>query len=97
MIIINNNALCRGSKDSGVNSESFPLMQTDSETLMREGCKLAGVTWEKAKQELSWTKQTPSHVFCHQVGQAQRKLMYETIQLDMKKDFSTQTVARLRA
>ena len=76
-------------KDSGVNSESSPLMQTDSETLMKEGCKLAGATWEKAKQELSWTKQTPAHIFCHQVGQAQRKLMYETVQLDMQKDFST--------
>jgi acyl-CoA:acyl-CoA alkyltransferase len=89
MAATQHNDLCRGSEDSGVHSEASPLMQTDSETLMKEGCKLAGATWGKAKQELGWTNETPIHVFCHQVGQAQRKLMYETVQLDMQKDFST--------
>lgn len=89
MAATQHNDLCRGSEDGGMHSEASPLMQTDSETLMKEGCRLAGTTWEKAKEELGWTNDTPKHIFCHQVGQAQRKLMYETVQLDSEKDFST--------
>ncbi len=74
------NNLCQGD-DSNMN--------TDSETLLQEGCKLARVTWEKTKRVLGWTNDTPDRIFCHQVGTAHRRLMYNSIEMDMAKDFST--------
>lgn len=83
------NHLCRGSSDGGIHSESAPLMETDSETLMKEGCKLAGETWTATKDELQWHKEDVDRVFCHQVGSMHRKLLFETLNLDIAKDFPT--------
>jgi len=84
------NKLCRGNdeSDTGVDNWS-PLMQTDAETMMREGCRLAGQTWSYTKKALNWTNQDVSRVFCHQVGHSHRKLLYETLSLPVEKDFST--------
>ncbi len=79
------NHLCRGSDGSG----GIPLMETDSETLMREGCRLAGKTWARTREVLGWNDEDVSRVFCHQVGKGHRKLMYESVGLDIEKDFST--------
>ena len=83
------NHLCRGSDDSGVSGNWSPLMETDSEALMQEGCRLAGKTWARTRDELGWTNEDVSRVFCHQVGKGHRKLMYENIGLNLQKDFST--------
>ena len=84
------NKLCRGNEepDTGVDNWS-PLMQTDAESMMREGCHLAGETWSCTKKTLGWTNEDVNRVFCHQVGHAHRKLLYETLSLELKKDFST--------
>ncbi len=83
------NNLCRGNDDAGANAEWAPLMQTDSEKLMQEGCRLAGRTWARTRDILGWKNEEVSRVFCHQVGKGHRKLMYESVGLDLKKDFST--------
>ncbi len=83
------NHLCRGSDDSGGARDWSPLMETDSETLMLEGCRLAGKTWARTREELGWENEDVSRVFCHQVGKGHRKLMYENVGLDPEKDFST--------
>ncbi|MCH8156669.1 MAG: 3-oxoacyl-ACP synthase III [Nitrospinae bacterium] len=84
------NDLCRGSDETGTGSESWsPLMNTDAETMMREGCKLAGETWDSARKVLGWENDDVARVFCHQVGQMHRKLLFETLGLDLEKDFST--------
>lgn len=83
------NNLCRGNDDSGAGSNWSPLMQTDSEVLMKEGCQLAGETWRAFRKTLKWSNEDIDRVFCHQVGQAHRKLMYQTIGLSLEKDFST--------
>ena len=84
------NKLCRGNDESkpGITNLS-PLMKTDAETMMLEGCRLAGKTWDCAKKILGWANDDVSRVFCHQVGHAHRKLLYETLSLELKKDFST--------
>jgi 3-oxoacyl-[acyl-carrier-protein] synthase-3 len=84
------NKLCRGNDESktGVTNWS-PLMKTDAETMMREGCRLAGQTWDCAKEILGWGNNDVNRVFCHQVGHAHRKLLYETLSLELEKDFST--------
>jgi len=83
------NHLCRGSDDSGAAGEWSPLMETDSETLMREGCRLAGKTWVRTREILGWKEEDIERVFCHQVGKGHRKLMYESVGLKLEKDFST--------
>jgi 3-oxoacyl-[acyl-carrier-protein] synthase-3 len=74
------NHLCRGTAGN---------MSTDSETLLQEGCKLARQTWAKTQQMLGWTNSVVNRVFCHQVGSAHRKLLFKTLELESKKDFST--------
>jgi 3-oxoacyl-[acyl-carrier-protein] synthase-3 len=64
-------------------------MNTDAESMMHEGCTLAGETWEVTKKVLGWNGDDIGRVFCHQVGQMHRKLLYETLGLDLTKDFST--------
>ncbi len=83
------NELCRGNQDSGAHADWSPLMQTDSENLMQEGCRLAGETWDVFKDTLGWRNDSVDRLFCHQVGRAHRKLLYETLGLDLRKDFST--------
>ena len=82
--------LCRSnSGDTGVDSTSTLLMNTDSEELMTAGCALAGEAFPLFKKELGWNNDDINKVFTHQVGSAHRKLLYESIALDEKKDFST--------
>jgi len=83
------NELCQGNEDMGMGGDSSPLMETDSETLMKEGCQLAKDTWETTKSEFGWSNEDVDKVFCHQVGHIHRKLLYETLELDLQKDFST--------
>ena len=83
------NDLCRGNDDSGMGADSAPLMETDAETLMQEGCALAKETWEIAKSNLGWNDQSVDRVFTHQVGRLHRKLLFDSLNLDMNKDFST--------
>jgi acyl-CoA:acyl-CoA alkyltransferase len=83
------NHLCRGSDDSGAGGKWSPLMDTDSETLMQEGCRLAGKTWIRTREILGWNNEDVNRVFCHQVGKGHRKLMYESVGLNPEKDFST--------
>jgi 3-oxoacyl-[acyl-carrier-protein] synthase-3 len=84
------NKLCHGNDDSktGITNWS-PLMKTDAETMMQEGCRLAGQTWAFTKKILGWANDDVNRVFCHQVGHAHRKLLYETLSLELEKDFST--------
>lgn len=84
------NNLCRGNDDSKARIDNWlPLMKTDAETMMREGCRLAGQTWDHTKKILEWVNDDVNHVFCHQVGHGHRKLLYETLSLELEKDFST--------
>lgn len=83
------NDLCQGTEDMGMGADSSPLMQTDSETLMKEGCQLAKDTWALTQSAFGWSNQDVDKVFCHQVGHIQRKLMYKTLGLDIEKDYST--------
>lgn len=81
------NKLCR--EDKTQVSADGPLMATDSEALLNAGCALAGRTWEKTKQELGWTNDTPDRFFAHQVGTAHRRLLYATLGLGLDRDFPT--------
>lgn len=61
-------------------------MQTDSEQLLLAGVALAQETWRDftAEQGSAFDR-----FVCHQVGSAHRRKLYETLGLDLAKDFST--------
>ncbi|HYC72177.1 MAG TPA: 3-oxoacyl-ACP synthase III [Opitutaceae bacterium] len=77
--------LCQG--DSG--DAGSLVMQTDSEQLLLAGVEVARATWSKFERATGWTRATPARFICHQVGSMHRKKLYETVELDLAKDFST--------
>jgi 3-oxoacyl-[acyl-carrier-protein] synthase-3 len=74
--------LCQGDT---YGAESL-AMQTDSEQLLLAGVALARETWGDftAEQGSSFAR-----FVCHQVGSVHRRKLYETLGLDLAKDFST--------
>src|SRR5688572_5295302 len=74
--------LCQG---DSYGTESL-AMQTDSEQLLLAGVALAEETWRDftAEQGSDFAR-----FICHQVGSAHRRKLYETLGLDLAKDFST--------
>lgn len=64
-------------------------METDSEQLLVAGVEVASATWQKFEQETGWNRATPDHIICHQVGSTHRRKLYETVGLDLAKDYST--------
>jgi 3-oxoacyl-[acyl-carrier-protein] synthase-3 len=79
------NDLCQGDRAHG---DSL-VMQTDSEQLLVAGVELAQDTWNAFKRETGWTESTPARFVCHQVGSMHRRALYETLGLEVARDFST--------
>jgi len=76
--------LCQGdTADGGLQ------MQTDSEQLLLAGVQVALDTWNLFEKETGWTRETPNRFICHQVGSTHRRKLYETVGLDLNRDFST--------
>ncbi len=83
------NHLCRGSTDTGFGKDAAMTMRTDSETLLVDGCELAGQTWGMFRDHLGWSNGKPARVYSHQVGIAHRDKFYEAIGMEPTNDFST--------
>jgi 3-oxoacyl-[acyl-carrier-protein] synthase-3 len=81
------NDLCTGG--GKVAHDGHVIMQTDSEAVLTHGIELAQKTWKDFKNELGWENTTPDRIFCHQVGSAHRKMLYEALELDINKGFPT--------
>jgi 3-oxoacyl-[acyl-carrier-protein] synthase-3 len=64
-------------------------MQTDSEELMRQGIAAGAATFEQFLAATGWEPADIDRTFCHQVGVAHRKLMFESLELDPAIDFAT--------
>jgi 3-oxoacyl-[acyl-carrier-protein] synthase-3 len=65
------------------------LMATDSEALMREGVAAAQSTFAAFLEEMKWQAGDIQKTFCHQVGRAHHRLLFESLGLDQRIDFST--------
>lgn len=74
--------LCQGDT---YGAESL-AMQTDSEQLLLAGVALAKETWNDFSAEHG---EGFDRFVCHQVGSVHRRKLYETLGLDLTKDFST--------
>jgi 3-oxoacyl-[acyl-carrier-protein] synthase-3 len=64
-------------------------MQTDSERMLEAGVALAGETWAEFQRETGWRGADLDRIICHQVGSAHRRRLFETLGLDLAKDYST--------
>ena len=64
-------------------------MATDSEELMQRGIETANDTWRDFQTELGWQASDIDVFFCHQVGQAHARLLFERLGLDPARNFET--------
>src|SRR5262245_37039349 len=65
------------------------VMQTDSEELMRQGVAVGVETVGLCLAVAGWEAENIDRTFCHQVGVAHRKLLFESLGLDPAIDFAT--------
>src|SRR4051794_30868064 len=65
------------------------IMQTDSEELMRRGIAAGAETFERFLAAAGWESDDIHRTFCHQVGVAHRKLMFDSLGLNPEIDFAT--------
>jgi 3-oxoacyl-[acyl-carrier-protein] synthase-3 len=65
------------------------FMDTDSEELMRRGVAAGAATFKRFLGAAGWQQENIDRTFCHQVGVAHRKLMFESLGLDPAIDFAT--------
>lgn len=65
------------------------FMHTDSEALMREGIATGRATFEKLLDATGLNRNDIDRTFCHQVGVAHRKLLFEALELDPAIDYAT--------
>ncbi len=65
-----------------------PLMQTDSEQLLHAGVGVGKRTFDALLQESGLGRDQFERTVCHQVGQAHRRLMLDTLQMPEGNDYS---------
>lgn len=76
--------LCQGDSEGDT-----LVMETDSEQLLLAGVEVAQRTWQAFTRESGWSPATPDRIITHQVGTMHRRKLYETVGLDLAKDFSS--------
>ncbi|MBN2217753.1 MAG: 3-oxoacyl-ACP synthase III [Pirellulales bacterium] len=81
--------LCRGGYDQQGSQAAGLLMDTDSEMLMREGVAAAKTCFARFCRHLGWESSQIDKTFCHQVGRAHRRLLFESLGLDTAIDYTT--------
>ena len=64
-------------------------MWTDSESLLREGIRTARDSYPGFLKEIGWQSSEIDKTFCHQVGRAHQRLLFETLGLDPAIDYCT--------
>ena len=77
--------LCHG----GQSGENTVLMATNSEELLHRGVETAQMTWDTFSAQPGWRAADIDRFFCHQVGSAHAKLLFERLGLDPEKNFET--------
>jgi 3-oxoacyl-[acyl-carrier-protein] synthase III len=65
------------------------VMQTDSEELLHAGISVATRAWAKFMSTSQWTPQSPSLITTHQVGKAHTQAVFDSLKLDLGKNYST--------
>ena len=81
--------LCHGGAEAAAGLGAKLLMQTDSEAMLHAGVALARRVFPRFLEEVGWSGRGPDKTFCHQIGAAHRKLMFQGLELDTAIDYST--------
>lgn len=81
--------LCHSGHKEAMVDGVRPWMETDSERLLHAGVGAAVPCFEQFLAELGWTRENIQKTFCHQVGVAHKRLMFEALGLDPAIDFGT--------
>jgi 3-oxoacyl-[acyl-carrier-protein] synthase-3 len=81
--------LCQSGRDEAVAEGMQPLMDTDSEELMRHGVATGQATFAHLLAQTSWQAATIDKTICHQVGVAHRRLQLQTLGINEQKDYVT--------
>ena len=81
--------LCQSGRDESADAQMQPLMQTDSETLMREGIAVGKLAFADFLAEMAWQRSDINKTFCHQVGKMHQKMTFDTLGMDQKIDYTT--------
>ncbi len=77
--------LCHGDQ-SGINET---LMATNSEELLHRGVEAAKATWKNFSEKEGWKGDDIDCFFCHQVGSAHARLLFESLDLNQEKNYET--------
>jgi 3-oxoacyl-[acyl-carrier-protein] synthase-3 len=77
--------LCQG----GQSGKSTTLMSTDSGELLVQGVNTAHQTWLAFTDASGWRAEDIDQFFCHQVGTAHAKLLFDRLNLDITRNFET--------
>ncbi|MEJ2056668.1 MAG: 3-oxoacyl-ACP synthase III [Desulfofustis sp.] len=77
--------LCLG----GQSAPQTTLMATDSEELLTQGIETAQRTWARFSSASGWREQDIDSFFCHQVGSAHARLLFERLGLSADKNYET--------
>jgi len=77
--------LCHG----GQSGRNTVLMATNSEELLHRGVETALATWRAFSGKAGWGAENIDRFFCHQVGSAHAKLLFENLGLSPAKNFET--------
>lgn len=77
--------LCHGNQHGARTT----LMETNSEELMHRGVEAAWRTWQLFSSVPGWGGEDIDRFFCHQVGTAHARLLFERLGLDSGKNFET--------
>jgi 3-oxoacyl-[acyl-carrier-protein] synthase-3 len=77
--------LCQGAQSGGETT----LMSTNSEELLVRGVETAHNTWQDFSATPGWNADDIDRFFCHQVGTAHARLLFDTLGLDLEKNFET--------
>ncbi len=81
--------LCHSGADEAVASGMQPLMETDSETLMRAGVEAGVAAFDELLSATEWRREDVTKTICHQVGTAHRRMMLEALDVPLERDFAT--------
>ncbi len=77
--------LCQGSQSGSATT----LMNTHSEELLHRGVETALMTWQAFSAEPGWQAADIDRFFCHQVGSAHARLLFDSLGLEVEKNFET--------
>lgn len=78
-----------GFEENGMPTDSDVIMRTQAQGVLEHGLDLAQATFKEFKQEFNLTPEQPDKFIGHQVGAMHHQQFYQTLGVDIKKDFCT--------